>query len=218
MFILRVHEALPCTALVMEQEEFDLLSLKPRNSKKEHLITLKIYSQSYFFIGSMMTFFCNMFFFLYLKEYTGLGFSDLVFTFGNITPESLKNLKPGITIEDFTGYYVNTGQCVCFITLVILQWGNILSVRNRRLSTLQADPFRKQRRNLWLFLGIFASFLVAVLVTEAPGIQEVMLTNSVPIKYWLLPLPCAVFIVMADEIRKLIVRVFPRSVIAKAAW
>ncbi|CAO3563511.1 unnamed protein product [Mortierella alpina] len=211
-------DALPCTALVMEQEEFDLLSLKPRNSKKEHLITLKIYSQSYFFIGSIMTFFCNMFFFLYLKEYTGLGFSDLVFTFGNITPESLKNLKPGITIEDFTGYYVNTGQCVCFITLVILQWGNILSVRNRRLSTLQADPFRKQRRNLWLFLGIFASFLVAVLVTETPGIQEVMLTNSVPIKYWLLPLPCAVFIVMADEIRKLIVRVFPRSIIAKAAW
>ncbi|KAF9940794.1 hypothetical protein BGZ67_006811 [Mortierella alpina] len=211
-------DALPCTALVMEQEEFDLLSLKPRNSKKEHLITLKIYSQSYFFIGSMMTFFCNMFFFLYLKEYTGLGFSDLVFTFGNISEESLKNLKPGITMEDFTGYYVNTGQCVCFVTLVILQWGNILSVRNRRLSTLQADPFRKQRRNLWLFLGIFASFLVAVLVTEAPGIQEVMLTNSVPIKYWLLPLPCAVFVIMADEIRKLIVRVFPRSIIAKAAW
>ncbi|KAF9568576.1 hypothetical protein EC968_002914 [Mortierella alpina] len=211
-------DALPCTALVMEQEEFDLLSLKPRNSKKEHLITLKIYSQSYFFIGSMMTFLCNMFFFLYLKEYTGLGFSDLVFTFGNVSSESLKNLKHGITIEDFNGYYVNTGQCVCFITLVILQWGNILSVRNRRLSTLQADPFRKQRRNLWLFLGIFASFLVAVLVTEAPGIQDVMLTNSVPIKYWLLPLPCAVFIIMTDEIRKLIVRAFPRSFIAKAAW
>ncbi|KAF9952914.1 hypothetical protein BGZ72_005843 [Mortierella alpina] len=208
-------DALPCTALVMEQEEFDLLSLKPRNSKKEHLITLKIYSQSYFFIGSMMTFFCNMFFFIYLKEYTGLGFSDLVFTFGNI---SETNLKPGITMDDFKGYYVNTGQCVCFITLVILQWGNILSVRNRRLSTLQADPFRKQRRNLWLFLGIFASFLVAVLVTETPGIQEVMLTNSVPIKYWLLPVPCAVFIIMADEIRKLLVRVFPRSFIAKAAW
>jgi sodium/potassium-transporting ATPase subunit alpha len=199
----------------MEKEEFNLLSLPPRNSKKEHLISLKIYSQSYFFIGTMMTFFCNMFFFLYLKEYTGLGFQDLVFTFGNIPEEKL---KPGVTLEDFNGYYVNTGQCVCFITLVILQWGNILSVRNRRLSMFQADPFRKQRRNLWLFLGILASFLIAILVTEVPGIQEVMLTNSVPIKYWLLPLPCAVFIIIADEIRKALVRAFPKGILARIAW
>lgn len=200
----------------MEQEEFDLLSLQPRNSKKEHLITLKIYAQSYFFIGNTMTFFCNMFFFLYLKEYTGVGFSDLVFTFGNLPEEKLA--ARGITLAEFNGYYVNTAQCVCFVTLVILQWGNILSVRNRRMSILQADPFRKQRRNLWLFLGILASFLVAVLVTETPGIQEIMLTNSVPIKYWLLPLPCALFIIIADDVRKLIVRVFPRSFLARIAW
>ncbi|OAQ30593.1 calcium-transporting ATPase 1 [Linnemannia elongata AG-77] len=209
-------DAFPCTALVMEQEEFDLLSLQPRNSKKEHLITLKIYAQSYFFIGNTMTFFCNMFFFLYLKEYTGVGFSDLVFTFGNLPEKKLADR--GITLEEFNGYYVNTAQCVCFVTLVILQWGNILSVRNRRMSVLQADPFRKQRRNLWLFLGILASFLVAVLVTETPGIQEIMLTNSVPIKYWLLPLPCALFIIIADDVRKLIVRVFPRSFLARIAW
>ncbi|KAF9906039.1 hypothetical protein EC991_001121 [Linnemannia zychae] len=209
-------DAFPCTALVMEQEEFDLLSLQPRNSKKEHLITLKIYAQSYFFIGNVMTFFCNMFFFIYLKEYTGVGFSDLVFTFGNLPEEKLA--ARGITLAEFNGYYVNTAQCVCFVTLVILQWGNILSVRNRRMSILQADPFRKQRRNLWLFLGILASFLVAVLVTETPGIQEIMLTNSVPIKYWLLPLPCALFIVVADDVRKLIVRVFPKSIIARIAW
>ncbi|KAF8929919.1 hypothetical protein EDD21DRAFT_379425 [Dissophora ornata] len=208
-------DTFPCTALVMEQEEFNLLSLKPRNSKKEHLITLKIYGQSYFFVGTIMTFFCNMFFFLYLKEYTGLGFRDLVFTFGNIPEEKLKY---GVSVDDFNNYYVNTGQCVCFVTLVIMQWGNILSVRNRRESILKADPFRKERRNLWLFLGILLSFLVAVLVTETPGIQNLMLTNSVPIKYWLLPVPCALFLLLADEIRKLIVRVFPRSIIGRIAW
>ncbi|KAF9116101.1 hypothetical protein BGX27_004899 [Mortierella sp. AM989] len=208
-------DTFPCAALVMEQEEFNLLSLKPRNSKKEHLINLKIYGQSYFFIGTIMTFLCNMFFFLYLKEYTGLGFQDLVFTFGKIPAEKLKY---GVTLEQFNGYYVNTGQCVCFITLVILQWGNILSVRNRRVSILQADPFRKERRNLWLFLGILLSFLIAVLVTETPGIQTLMLTNSVPIKYWLLPLPCAVLIIMTDEIRKVTARSFPKSVIARIAW
>ncbi|KAG0004569.1 hypothetical protein BGZ79_008820 [Entomortierella chlamydospora] len=209
-------DAIPCTALVMEQEEFNLLSLKPRNPKKEHLITLKIYSQSYFFIGTMMTFFCNMFLFLYIYEYTGLSFQDLVFTFGNI-PEDKLALR-GISVGDFNSIWVNNGQCVCFVTLVILQWGNILSVRNRRESILRADPFRKERRNLWLFLGILLSFLIAILVTETPGIQTLMLTGSVPIKYWLLPIPCAVFIIMADEARKLIAKAFPKSIIARIAW
>jgi sodium/potassium-transporting ATPase subunit alpha len=37
----------PCLALIMEQEEFDLLSQKPRNPKRDHLINPKIYLQSY---------------------------------------------------------------------------------------------------------------------------------------------------------------------------
>ncbi|KAI9236919.1 MAG: cation-transporting ATPase pma1 [Podila humilis] len=211
-------DTFPCTALVMEQEEFNLLSLKPRNTKKEHLISLKIYGQSYFFIGTMMSVFCNMFFFIYMKEYTGLGFKDLVFTFGNDRiAEKLAKIGP-MSIDDFNNIHVNTAQCVCFVTLVIVQWGNILSVRNRRLSILQADPIRPQRRNFWLFAGMLASFLVAVLVTETPGIQDLMLTRSVPIKYWLYPIPCALAILFADEVRKLIVRAFPKSIIAKIAW
>jgi sodium/potassium-transporting ATPase subunit alpha len=37
----------PCLALIMENEEFDLLSMPPRNPKKDHLINIKIYIQSY---------------------------------------------------------------------------------------------------------------------------------------------------------------------------
>ena len=56
--------------------------------------------------------------------------------------------------EGFYGYtqaeltaFNTTGQSVYFVTLVILQLGNILSIRNKRLSILQADPIRKQRCN-----------------------------------------------------------------------
>ncbi|KAF8939209.1 hypothetical protein EDD21DRAFT_441795 [Dissophora ornata] len=208
-------DAFPCTALVMEQEEFDLMAQPPRNAKKEHLITGRIYLQSYIFIGSVMTIFSNWLFFAYLKEYTGLSFRDLVLTFGEIDPA---NLHPGLTLEEFNGYYVNTGQCVTFVSLVIMQWGNVLSIRNRRMSILQADPIREKRRNLWLFLGMICSLAMAILVTETPGINSVMLTNPVPIKYWLLPIPCAVAVLLLDETRKLIVRCFPNSIIAKLAW
>ena len=203
-----------CLALVFEVEEYDLLALPPRNTKKEHLITAKIYAQSYFFIGTIMTFFSNMLAFLYLKEYTGVGFQDLVFSFGNVP---IDKLKEGVSEWDFYNKHVYTAQCVCFVALVVMQWGNILSVRNRRLSILQASPFQKERHNLWLFGGIFLSFMIAVFVTEVPSIQNVMLTTSVPLKYWLLPIPCAVFILMADETRKLIVRSYPKGFLARIA-
>ncbi|KAF9184051.1 hypothetical protein BGZ51_003587 [Haplosporangium sp. Z 767] len=202
-------DGFPCTALVMEQEEFDLLALPPRNSKKQHLITGRIYLQSYIFIGSIMTFFSNLLFYTYLQEYTGLGFKDLIFTFGEI---DFSKLHPGITPHDFNNFYVNTGQCITFVALVIMQWGNVLSIRNRRLSILQADPIREKRRNLWLFLGMLTSLAVAILVTEVPAINRVMLTNPVPIKYWLLPIPCAFAVLFVDEVRKLLVRCFPKMI------
>ncbi|KAG0353273.1 hypothetical protein BG005_007417 [Podila minutissima] len=215
IIICTMTDAFTGVALVMEQQEFDLLSIPPRNAKKDHLITAKIYLQSYIFIGSAMVIFSNMLFYLYIKEYTNLGFSDLVLTFGNV---NYTKLFPHITPADFNGHYVSTGQCVVFVSLVIMQWGNVLSIRNRRLSILQADPVRERRRNLWLFAGMLAAFVIAIIVTEVPGIQNVMLTNSVPIKYWLLPIPFAFVILLLDECRKLSVRIFPKGFTAKLAW
>ncbi|KAF8969069.1 hypothetical protein BGZ46_010744 [Entomortierella lignicola] len=208
-------DALPCTALVMEEEEFDLMARPPRNAKKDHLITGRIYLHSYLYIGTFMSVVAHVLYFTYLYDYTGLSFRDLIFTFGNI---DYSKLKEGISADDFNNKYVNTAQCVYFVALVIMQWGNVLSIRNRRLSILEADPFRAKRRNLWLFAGMVCSFLIAVFVTELHWINDVMLTNPVPIKYWLLPIPCAIGVIVLDEVRKLIVRTYPKSFVAKLAW
>ena len=127
--------------------------------------------------------------------------------------------------EGFYGYsadelaqFNTTGQCVYFVTLVILQWGNILSIRNKRLSILQADPIRKKRRNPWLLLGAMVSLSIAIFVTEEKGIQTIFGTASVPIEFWFLPLPLAVGILVMDEMRKVGVRGWPRGVLARIAW
>lgn len=163
-------------------------------------------------------------FFMYMKEYTGLGWNDWVGTYnsgpwGPADSPTWGTDSSGnqLTAEQFIQFNYN-GQCVTFVTLVILQWGNILSIRNRKLSILQADPFRAKRRNLWLFLGMLCSLIVAIIVTEVPWIQNTLLTGSVPIKYWFLPVPLAVGILAMDETRKLLVRSFPNSIVAKLAW
>ena len=199
-------------SLIMEKEEFDLLSLPPRNHKRDHLINTKIYIQAYLFTGFMETTIAHSMFFLYYWKKAGIPIRDLFFLYEGYT-------------EGFHGYTTDqltelnaVGQCVYFVTLVILQWGNILSVRNRRLSILQADPFTQKRRNPWLILSMIISLAIAIFVTEVPGIQTLFGTASVPIEFWFIPIPLALAILVMDEIRKLVVRLFPNGPVAKIAW
>ena len=62
------------------------------------------------------------------------------------------------------------------------------------------------------------SLCIAIFVTEVPGIQNLFDTASVPLEFWFIPIPLALGILMMDEIRKLIVRTWPQSFVAKAAW
>ncbi|CAG9975540.1 unnamed protein product [Clonostachys byssicola] len=199
-------------SLIMEKAEFDLLSIPPRNHKKDHLINARIYGQAYLFTGTMETCVAHAMYFLYYWKAARIPIKDLFFLFEGYT-------------DGFHGYSADelaqfnyTGQCVYFVTLVILQWGNILAVRNRRLSILQADPITEKRRNPWLLLSMIISLSIAIFVTEVPGLQNLFLTASVPIEFWVIPIPLALGILLMDEIRKLLVRQFPKGPIARVAW
>ncbi|KAK4154491.1 hypothetical protein C8A00DRAFT_32702 [Chaetomidium leptoderma] len=200
-------------SLIMEKEEFDLLSLPPRNHRRDHLITFRIYIQAYLFMGSMETITAHAMFFVYMWKYAGIPASALFFAFEAYAKDGFY----GYTADQLKQFNT-TGQCVYFVTLVILQWGNILSVRNRRLSIVQADPIRGKRRNPWLLLSMAISLAIAVFVTEVPAIQTLFVTASVPIEFWLIPLPLALGILCMDELRKLVVRLFPNGPIAHIAW
>ncbi|OOQ89677.1 putative Na/K ATPase alpha 1 subunit [Penicillium brasilianum] len=213
MIIICVFTDLFCSlSLIMEQEEFELLDLPPRNHKKDHLINLKVYIQSYLFMGVMQTVCAHSMFFLYYWRHAGIPASALFFAF-----EKYSDGFYGYTEDELTQFNV-VGQSVYFVCLVILQWGNILSVRNKRLSILQADPIRKKRRNPWLLASMVISLSIAIFVTEEPGIQRIFETGSVPLEFWFLPIPLAFGVLFADELRKLAVRVWPKGPIAQLAW
>lgn len=199
-------------SLIMEKEEFDLLSIPPRNPRKDHLINLRIYGQSYLFVGVMEAFSAHAMFFVYMYNAAGIPFHDLIFAF-----EKYSEGFHGYTMDELN-HFNYVGQCVYFVTLVIMQWGNILSVRSKRMSLLQADPVRPARRNPWLPLAMLISLVIAIFVTEEPGLQSLFLTASVPIKYWLIPLGLALGVLVMDELRKLLVRMFPKGPVAYISW
>ncbi|KAI1432523.1 calcium ATPase [Xylaria sp. CBS 124048] len=213
MIIICVFTDLFCAlSLIMEKEEFDLLSIPPRHHKRDHLITTKVYIQAYLFIGNLETVAAHAMFFLYMWRHAGIPIHELFFLY-----EGYSEGFHGYTTEQLA-HFNTVGQGVYFVTLVILQWGNILSVRNRRLSIFQADPFTAKRRNPWLIGSVLISLAIAVFVTEVPGLKFLFQTASVPIEHWLIPIPLAVGILALDELRKLVVRLFPNGPIAKIAW
>ncbi|KAH8655450.1 hypothetical protein BX600DRAFT_401577 [Xylariales sp. PMI_506] len=199
-------------SIIMEKAEFDMLSLEPRDIKRDHLITAKIYGQTYFFTGLMETCIAHAMFFLYLWKYAGMPIHQLFFLF-----EGYAAGFHGYTEDQLTDFN-NTGQCVYFVTIVILQWGNALGVRTRRASFLQSNPATKDHFNPWLMASIIASLAIAIFVTEVPGLQSLFGTAHVPIEFWVIPIPLAVGVLVMDEVRKLLVRVFPNSFVAKVAW
>jgi len=198
-------------SLMFEQPEVDLMLRKPRNARTGRLTNWKFFVQIYLVIGLMMWPCAMSMWFLYMSH-QGLGFYDVIEVFDKWT-DGYK----GYTITQLTNF-VNTGQCVYYVTMVFMQYGGLLAVRNRRVSILQSNPLWGPRRNLAVPIGMTATALIAVTNLYGPGLQRVFLTTPIPGMFWGIPFSFALGILLVDETRKLIVRSYPKSIIAKMAW
>ncbi|KAK4047193.1 hypothetical protein OIO90_006256 [Microbotryomycetes sp. JL221] len=197
-----------CLMLVFEREEFDLLSLPPRDPKKSHLVNTRLYGHSYIFMGCMETIIAHSMFFLYMYQAAGIPMNKLFFSYTNYSDGYYGHSQEALN------NFLNTGQCVYFVALVMIQMFNLNSTRNKKMSILQNGP----HRNPWLALGPVISLVIAVFVTEQPGMQKLFGTASVPIRFWLIPVPLGLGLLVMDEIRKLLVRTWPKGPVARVSW
>lgn len=97
-----------------------------------------------------------------------------------------------------------------YVTMVICQYGGLLAVRNRRVSILQSNPLWGSRRNLVILAGMAGTALVAIVNLYGPGLQHVFGTAPIPGMFWGIPFAFAAGILLLDEIRKALVRSYPK--------
>lgn len=198
-------------SLMYEKPEADLMLRKPRNARTDRLTDWRFFIQIYLFIGLMMWPCAMSMWFLYMKQ-QGLGFRDVILVYDKWT-DGYK----GYSIAQLT-HFVSVGQCTYYVAMVFMQYGGLLSVRNRRVSILQSNPLWGPRRNLVVPLGMIGTALIAVVNLYGPGLQDVFGTAPIPGMFWGIPFAFALGILTMDEIRKAIVRAYPRSIVAKMAW
>lgn len=102
--------------------------------------------------------------------------------------------------------------------MVLIQYGNLLAIRNRRVSLLQSNPFWGPRRNLIVPVGMVGTALVAIVNLYGPGLEKVFDTSPIPGMFWGPPFGFAVAVLMVDELRKLIVRTYPKVSLECSLW
>ncbi|KAI8642277.1 hypothetical protein BD408DRAFT_443634 [Parasitella parasitica] len=203
----------PSMAIMMEKPEAGLLDRSPRRPKSDRLVNGKLLLHAYGFVGLMEMLSSMFLFFLYLGM-NGLGPSKIFLSFSSLTnPDGYM----GFTADEITKL-ISTAQSIYFVNLVICQWGNVLATRTRRLSIAQANPLWGPNQNLYLFAAMIGSLTIALIVLYVPVFNVYLGTAPIPIKFWFIPFGWAAFIIIMDEIRKLLARIFPTSFFGKLAW
>ncbi|KAF7289881.1 Calcium ATPase transmembrane domain M-containing protein [Mycena indigotica] len=199
--------------LMYEKPESDLMLRKPRNARTERLTDWRFFFQIYLFIGLMM-WPCAMAMWFYWMSLQGLGFHDVIGVYNKWT-DGYK----GYTLDQLTHFgYNGISIDILVVTMVFMQYGGLLAVRNRRVSIINSNPLWGPRRNLVVPVSMVFTMLIAIVNLYGPGFQNVFKTAPIPAKFWGIPFGFAAGILLIDEIRKLIVRTYPQSLVAKMAW
>ena len=90
--------------------------------------------------------------------------------------------------------------------------GNMLATRTRRNSIFVKSPHKNPAL---LAAAVWSISLAAIIVYAS---QSFLGSTAVPAKYWFIPIPMGLLVLVLDEIRKWIVRSYPDSLLAKLAW
>ncbi|RKO88982.1 cation-transporting P-type ATPase, partial [Blyttiomyces helicus] len=203
-----------------------LMLRKPRNIRTDRLTDWRFFVQIYLFIGifgwlSAM----GMWFWFWSTEATNsagkqipLGISDLLFAYES-WPTNTTNTRDvwphghGMNASDLATN-VNIGASIYYITMVVVQFGALLATRNRRVSLLRSNPLWGPHKNLWILGGYVSSATFAVLNVYVRPVRNEFDTAPIPAKHWFIPFVFAIVLLVCDEVRKLIVRTYPKSWVA----
>merc|ERR1719491_1008164 len=104
-------------------------------------------------------------------------------------------------------------QTAYFITIIVVQWSDILACKTRTLSLVDQGM-----RNNVLSFGLFFETAVGALLCYVTPFNVAFSTRPVYFVHWLAPMPFAIFILSYDEIRKYLMRSMSENIKTKSSF
>lgn len=106
------------------------------------------------------------------------------------------------TLLLFKGYFesdLTKAWTISLTTLAVFQWFNAWNCRSEEKSIFQMNPFS----NKFLVGATIIVIFLQLLAVYSPLMQKILHTTPLELKEWLLILPVAALILLAEEVRKL---------------
>ena len=196
----------PAISLAYEQAESDLMKRKPRNPYTDRLVTDRLIGFAYGQIG-------------FIQAAAGFFTYFVIMAENGFLPERLFNLRGPWDTKHINNLEDSYGQewtyadrknleSVCqtafFVSIVIVQWADLLICKTRKNSL-----FQQGIRNCQLNVSLIFETCLAAFLCYCPGIYTVFKMRSIMGLWWLPALPFSLLILCYDEVRKFVMRKLP---------
>merc|ERR1712088_1241313 len=199
-------DMVPAISMAYEQAESDIMKRPPRNPFTDKLVNERLISMAYGQIGMIQA---SAGFFVYFvilcengflpwdlfglrKEWDSSAINDLEDSYGQ--EWTYKDRK----ILEYTCH------SAFFVSIVVVQWADVLICKTRRLSI-----FQQGMRNKIMILGLFEETALAAVLAYVPGTDVALRMYPLEWHWWLVPMPFSLMIFIYDEVRKYLLRRLP---------
>ncbi|EDQ92755.1 uncharacterized protein MONBRDRAFT_35405 [Monosiga brevicollis MX1] len=205
-------DMVPAISLAYEEAEADIMRRRPRDPSRDRLVNHRLICMAYLQIGFIQA---AAGFFTYFTIMAENGFKAHRL-FG------LREDWDNDDINDLTDSYGQewtydqrkdleyTCHSAFFVSIVIVQWADLMICKTRKLSIFQQG----MRNNTLIFALFFETALACVLV-YAPGTDVALNFRPLLFRWWITALPFSALIFTYDELRKMSMRRFPKGFIER---
>jgi len=199
-------DLIPAISLAYEEAENDIMKRTPRDPLHDKLVNERLISMAYGQIGMLQALSGFVMYFVIMME-------------NGFLPGRLFGIRPqwddrgNNAVEDSYGQEWTYGQrkiveftchTAFFMSIVIVQWADVLICKTRRNSI-----FQQGMRNKIMILGLFEETLLAMAMAYMPGTDVALRMYPLEWHWWLVPMPFSLMIFCYDEIRKYLLRTQP---------
>ncbi|OQR68806.1 sodium/potassium-transporting ATPase subunit alpha-like, partial [Tropilaelaps mercedesae] len=206
LFIDLGTDLVPAISLAYEQAESDIMMRAPRNPRRDQLVNERLISMAYGQIG-MIQAAAGFFSYFAIMGENGFWPSRLIGIRAQWDSRDINDLEDSYG-QEWPYYRRKALEFTChtcfFVTIVIVQWADLLICKTRRNSI-----FQQGMRNQVLNFSLVFETALAAFLTYCPGMEQALRMYPLRFNWWLFGLPFAMVIFIYDEIRRLIIRQHP---------
>ncbi len=168
-------DMLPALALGAEKPTEGIMKQPPRDPK-ERLLNFKLLTRAYLFLGPIEAA-AGLFGFFYILKSGGWQWGDVL---------AANNLL-----------YMQA-TTACLTAIIVTQVANVFACRSFREPVLKIGFFS----NKLIFIGIAFEILLQIFIVYHPWGNMIFATAPISFNIWLILIPFAIFLFIAEEIRK----------------